>query len=193
MTGTWPEPNVLRGPGSPSPVTPEPPAGAVEPPRAAPPEASPKQHARWRGWAFQIGVIAAIAIAALIFRDRLTGAATDLRVGDCFNKPADINQVSDLQHRPCSEPHDAEVIFVGDHPAASEYPGQLAFDQFAEEMCAPALESYLGRDLVTEHELTGGYLYPLEDGWHANDHEIACFVFRVDAQPLMQSVKAARN
>ncbi|HYN69964.1 MAG TPA: septum formation family protein [Candidatus Eisenbacteria bacterium] len=185
-----PQPNVLRGPSSPTEATPEP-AVPVEPPLATPWEIPPKKGSAWRGWVIPIGVIAVIAIAGLIFRDRLTGAATDLRVGDCFDEPAEMNEITDVQHRPCNEQHDGEVIFVGDHPDQAEYPGLPALDQFAEDRCVPAFESYVGRDYQTDRELELGLFYPLEEAWDGNDREIACWVYRVDEQPLTNSVKVA--
>ncbi len=34
-----------------------------------------------------------------------------------------------------------------------------------------------------------GYFYPLADRWGGGDHEIACYVLRLDGTPLTNSVK----
>ncbi|MEZ0240088.1 MAG: septum formation family protein [Chloroflexota bacterium] len=201
MSGTGPEPNVLRGPISPQPnvlrpISPAdtaspPTAVAGEPPPSLPAEPPPKKGSPWLGWALRIGIVAAIAVGALIFRDRIGGAASDLRVGDCFDEPATLEEITDVQHRPCNEQHDGEVIFVGDHPDQDAYPADSAFEGFAFDSCVPAFESYVGRDWETDSEFDFGFFYPGAEAWAANDHEIACYVYRLDEQPLTQSVKAA--
>ena len=191
MSGTSPEPNVLRGANSPQSMTPEPGAGPPEPLPSAWAEGLPKKGSPWQVWALRIVVVAAIAVVGLIFRDGMTGAASELRVGDCFDEPAQLNEVRAVQHRPCNEPHDAEVIFVGNHPDGGEYPGEPAFQLFAEETCMPAFETYVGRDYDSDRELGAEYYFPLKELWDANDHEIACYVSRLDGKPLTTSVKGA--
>ena len=201
MSGGGPEPNVLRGPVTPQPnvlqgsnsppeATPQP-ADPAEPPPDLPAEPAPRKGPNWLGWGLRIGVVTAIAVGALVFRDRMTGDASDLRVGDCFDEPASLEEITDIQHRPCREQHDGEVIFVGDHPDKAAYPDDSTFEQFALDRCVPAFESYVGRDYETDTEFDFGFFYPGEEAWYANDHEIACYVYRLDEQPLTQSVKAA--
>jgi hypothetical protein len=112
-------------------------------------------------------------------------------VGDCFEEPASPEAVTDIQHRPCHEQHDGEVIFVGDQPDQDTYPDESAFDAFALDRCVPAFEAYVGRDYETDEEFDFGFFYPGEEAWNANDHEITCYVYRLDEHPLTQSLKAA--
>lgn len=144
-----------------------------------------------RGNLVRIGVIAAIVVGGIIFRDRLTGSATDLRVGDCFDEPKDMTEVSSVQHRPCTEAHDGEIVFVGDYAAQDAYPGQAAFDVFVADRCVPAFEDYVGSDYETDVVYDLGVFFPLEDGWKAGDHEIACYVYRIDGARQTTSVKGA--
>jgi hypothetical protein len=142
-----------------------------------------------RGWVIRIGIIAVIVAAGLIFRDRLTGSAGELRVGDCFDEPTQAQEVKDVQHQPCTDPHDGEVVFVGDHPDSDTYPGESAFDSFVLANCVPAFETYTGRDWATDTELDLGYFYPTTDGWPSGDHEVACYVVRLDSAQMSASVK----
>ena len=76
----------------------------------------------------RLGIIGAIALGGVreaehggegARGDRLGGNVSDLKVGDCIDRPATANQtVSDIQHHPCDEAHSAEVVYVGTNPAA---------------------------------------------------------------------------
>jgi hypothetical protein len=75
-----------------------------------------------------IVVVIGIAAVGILFRDQLTGSAGDLRVGDCFDVPGG-NQIEDVQHKPCNQPHTGEVIAVFDYPNPPEqWPGETAFE-----------------------------------------------------------------
>jgi len=75
-----------------------------------------------RGWMFRIAIIAVIAGGAYIFRDRLSGSAGDLTVGDCFDVPANDTNIKDVQHHPCNESHTGEIFAVLTSPAAKGAP-----------------------------------------------------------------------
>ena len=146
-----------------------------------------------RGLLIRIGVIAVIVVGALILRDRLSGSAQDLRVGDCFDPPTQLQNVEDVQHHPCTEPHAAEIVFVGDHPASETYPTVEAFDAFVVDKCVPAFESYTGRDWETDTELDMAYFYPTAEGWPKGDHEVSCYVVRLDNAKMNASLKVAAD
>jgi hypothetical protein len=143
-----------------------------------------------RGLVIRLGIIAVIAIGAFVLRDRLSGSAGDLKVGDCFDDPGAAATIQSVQHHPCSEAHSAEVIFVGNYQDASAYPGTDAFDSYAFNVCVPTFVSYTGRDYQTDTELDIGYMYPTEEGWPKGDREIACYVYRLDQGTMTTSVKA---
>ena len=96
-----------------------------------------------RGLLIRVGIIAAIAIGAFVVRDKLSGNAGDLQVGDCFDQPSTVNTVvKDVQHHPCTDPHLAEVFFVGDYDVASTtYPTEDAFQSFVLDRCIGAFET----------------------------------------------------
>ncbi|MCI0345386.1 MAG: septum formation family protein [Chloroflexi bacterium] len=143
-----------------------------------------------RGLLLRVGVIAVIVVGGLILRDRLSGSAGDLRVGDCFDQPVAAQNVDDVQHHPCTDPHTAEIIFVGDHPDQDAYPSLNSFDSFVLDRCVPAFESYTGRDWATDTELDMAYFYPTSEGWPEGDHEVSCYVVRIDSGTMNASVKA---
>lgn len=142
----------------------------------------------------RVGIIAAIAGGGWLFRDYISGNATDLAVGDCFDAPTTVDEVvEDVSHHPCTDAHTAEVFFVADHPAAGAYPGEDAFDTFTQDNCPAAFNSYTGIDFYADDavDYDVGVLYPLEEGWGQGDHEITCYIVRVDGGSMSASLKKA--
>ena len=88
----------------------------------------------------------------------------DLQVGDCFDVPGMQTDVSDVQHRPCTEPHTGEVFFVGDHAAAdgARFTDALLVE-FAGSTCVSAAYAYLGMNNYDGLDI--GAFYPLQDDW----------------------------
>jgi hypothetical protein len=147
-----------------------------------------------RGWVFRIGIIGVIAIGALIFRDRISGNAGDLKLGDCFDDPVTTTGqvVSDVQHHPCTESHTAEVIFLGNMTGADNaYPADAAVESYVTAQCLPAWQAYTGKDFNSEVVLTLGYLTPTQEGWGKGDRGVTCYAAREDGAPMTSSVKKA--
>ena len=144
----------------------------------------------WSGWALRLGVIGLFVVGGLILRDRLTGSPGDLKVGDCFDEPTQQTEVSEVQHHPCTDPHDAEVFFVGNHPDADAYPTVDTFDEYVVANCVPAFETYIGRDYESDTEYDFGYFYPTGGGWGDGDRELSCYAYRLDGAKLTRSVKS---
>ena len=95
------------------------------------------------GLLLRIGIIGAIAGGAWIFRDYISGNATDLAVGDCFDAPSTTSEtVEDVAHHPCTDAHTAEVFYVADYTDSTTYPGEDAFDAFTQANCPPAFQAY---------------------------------------------------
>ena len=140
----------------------------------------------------RVGLIGAVLFGGWLFRDYLTGAAIDLKVGDCFDAPTTVSDtVEEVAHHPCTDAHTAEVVFVGDYPEGA-FPGEDAFDVFSETNCIPAFNTYTGLDFETAMEYDMGVFYPLEEGWEQGDREITCYLVRSDDGPMTQSVKAVQ-
>jgi hypothetical protein len=137
-------------------------------------------------WVVGIGIIVLIAGGFLLFRDRLSGSAGDLQVGDCFHVP-DAEEISDIQHAPCNESHTGEVFFVGDMPDAPLAPSGTEVDEYVEANCIPAYATYTSRDYATDEAFDINSFYPTFSGWGEGDREVTCFIVRTDAGEMTQS------
>ncbi|HEY7589715.1 MAG TPA: septum formation family protein [Candidatus Limnocylindrales bacterium] len=143
------------------------------------------------GIGVRIAIIAVIVVVAFVLRDRLSGSASDLRVGDCFQDPGAIQEISDVQHTPCTDPHDNEVVFAAEHPAAKGA-AALSDDQWgawAAQNCLPAFLSYTGQDLLSQEVLDIGWFVPTDEAWADGSRKAICYAYRIDLAKLTQSVK----
>jgi hypothetical protein len=123
-----------------------------------------------------IAVIVVIAIGAVVFRDKLSSNASDLRVGECFEVPT-ADTVKDVQHRPCVEPHDGEVLVVGDFTGADSYPTTTAFETWVGTECVgKAFKSYTGDEYDSRQDVGVAYFTPTEEGWGKGDHQMICYL-----------------
>lgn len=138
----------------------------------------------------RIASIGLIALGALVFRDRISGGAADLAVGDCFDEPTRLGEVKEVQHHPCTESHTSEVVFVGDMQASETYPTDGAFIAFVQASCVPAFNTYTGLDFNALEAVDLGFLTPTTEGWSGGDREMICYAIRVDGAPVSQSFKA---
>ena len=142
----------------------------------------------------RIGVIAVIVIAGVILRPFISGNASDLSVGDCFDLPTSTaTEVKDVQHHPCDQDHGGEVIWVGNYPGTKSdpYPTDPEMFAFVSSQCIPVYNTYTGKDLTTQLEWDVNWLQPTEDGWKKGDLKVTCFLFRVDNTKFKGSQKAA--
>lgn len=139
-----------------------------------------------------LAVVMGIALMALVGCSLLPGGVADLKAGDCFDKPATDGEISEVQHRPCTDAHDSEVFLVVQHPAPSSepYPVVSGFDDFIQETCIPTFESYTGRVWATDTELEIGYFHPTLTGWAGGDRGFTCHLYRVDGAKLTASMAA---
>ena len=140
--------------------------------------------------AVRILIIAVIVIGGIIFRDRLSGNATDLRAGDCFDTKT-AAEIKDVQHHPCTEAHTAEVVLVTNHPAVkgAPYPTDSEVDTWAENTCVPAILGYVSAtaDLSS---LNYGIFYPKSSDWDDGERQMICYLMRLDLAPMTNSLRA---
>jgi hypothetical protein len=141
----------------------------------------------------RIAVVGVFLVGGFLFRDLLPGGADDLRVGDCFEEPNLGETVTDVQHQPCTEKHDAEVIFVGEHPARDDaaFPTDEEEGAYIAANCLPAFAAYTGLDYMSQEVLDIGYFTPLPEGWREGDRTYICWAYRLDSQTMTQSVKTS--
>ncbi|MFL5770078.1 MAG: septum formation family protein [Chloroflexota bacterium] len=146
------------------------------------------------GWGIRLVIIGAIVVGGLIFRDRISGNAAELKVGDCFDTPTTADAtVGDVQHHPCTEAHTAEVFFVGDHPAAN---GAAILNQddvfgYAMDTCLPALNTYTGTDVAAEGKYDMSAFYPADEDWNKGERGVTCYAILLDGGTMTSSIKAA--
>jgi hypothetical protein len=145
-----------------------------------------------RGLLIRVGIIAAIVAVVFVFRAYLSGSASDLKVGDCFDPPSTVDQVvKDVQHHPCTDAHLAEVFYVGNYDqAATGYPARDAFEAFVLDRCIGAFQTYTGKSYESATDLDIQPFWPTEEGWGKGDKEVTCFAVRVDGGTMNTSVKA---
>jgi Septum formation len=143
-----------------------------------------------RGILVRVAVIAVILGGIWLFRDYISGSAQNLAVGDCFDVP-NTETVDDVSHHPCTDAHTGEVFYVADHAATGAFPGMTALRAFTDEHCPPAFDTYTGLDYYGESAQDFDYaaFFPLEEGWEDGDHEITCFIVRVDQGTMTGSLR----
>jgi putative regulator of septum formation len=136
----------------------------------------------------RLAIIAVVLVGGFVLRDRLSGSAGELKVGDCFDDTTGA-EVSEVQHHPCSEAHNAEVVLVADHPAAKDaaYPTDN-FDSY-EQTCSAAAFAYVGAN--APDNLIYSFYYPLEEDWKKGKRKMICYVTTENLQVLTKSMKAA--
>lgn len=168
-----------------------PPAGGWAAPRTS-------RLGRWRGLVI-VGVVVLFVVVVgagvAVFRDQLSANAGDLRVGDCFDLPADAaasSSVGDVQHHPCTQAHGGEVFAVLTYPATASdtYPPTDAFDTFAADRCAASFQAYTGVAFDNATTLDAGYFFPLDSGWTSGDRTVICYLVDAAGKPLTSSMKS---
>ena len=145
-----------------------------------------------RGILIRVGIIAVIAIGALLIRSYVSGNASELSVGDCFDlPPASAETVYDVQHHPCDQEHGGEVVFVGNYPGTKTdpFPSDNEVFAFLTQNCVPAYETYTGIALDTQNIYDVAWFQPTEKGWTEGDQEITCYIYRLDKAPFKGSQK----
>jgi hypothetical protein len=144
-----------------------------------------------RGNLIFIGILIVVGIGGFLFRDRLSGSAAELKVGDCFVvPPAEEQTVDDVQHHPCTDEHSGEVFFVGKSSAAKDAAfarEDLKAEVFA--ICDPAFVTYTGKDSNTDPVWSYGYFIPTSESWGDGERGISCYALKIDGSTSTGSIK----
>ncbi len=194
--GGGPTPPDATPDGPPPPAAPpvgEPPAAPPWPAQGAPVAATgpgPAQPAAKRpGRLRAIFVIVAIVavLGVILFAVRNNVDANDLKVGDCFTIP-DGTTVQTVEKHPCTETHNAEVVFVGEY-SGDTFPISLSLESYVRDNCVPASESYVGRSIDDDPALSIGYFSPSQDSWNSGDRTVSCYVAQPDERDMTESLK----
>lgn len=121
--------------------------------------------------------ITVLAASAVLLAVACSQSVFELAVGQCINLP-DGEQITNVETVECSEPHDAEVYALPQHPAGPDepYPGDQAVQEFGQEQCLAAFEPYVGRD-YSSSAIFSTTLTPSPESWaEADDREVVCLL-----------------
>ncbi|HEX2627132.1 MAG TPA: septum formation family protein [Candidatus Limnocylindrales bacterium] len=144
-----------------------------------------------RGIGLRLGIIGAVVVGAFILRPFLTGSASDLAPGDCFDEPANAAAtIEDVQHRPCTDPHDGEVVYVGNYePSSDTYPTDDQFGAFYGPKCLAAFSTQTGTDFTTQETYDMIPMMPTSASWADGNRKVICYAVNVDKSKLSAPLK----
>ncbi|NIN50777.1 MAG: hypothetical protein GTN62_11790 [Gemmatimonadales bacterium] len=131
-----------------------------------------------------------VAAAALALAACGQTSVFDIGVGDCFDDPSEVDQVSSVQVVDCAEPHDNEVYAVFDYTGGIEFPGEDEMEFAANDGCIGRFESFVGIDYF-ESEIFVSAFWPSPDSWEDGDREIVCFVYEGDFSKITGTLRNA--
>ena len=152
------------------------------------------------GWA-RLGIVGVVIIAGIVAyfarADRDGGgaiveagtvAASDMRVGDCFDMP-DAQEFDEVRGVPCGDPHDVELFHLLDLSEWTAYPTDEQWVRQVADKCLPAFEAYVGMAYDTAEHLDIDWVVPTEAAWDNGDRAAACLLFRIDGTKLEASLR----
>ena len=122
-----------------------------------------------------------------------TLSVEDLRPGDCFVFVGDDEQaeeISEVDARPCSEPHEYEIYHVSTVNQDGSYPTDDAWLTHIIDACSSSFESYVGRAYEAS-VLEIVPFTPTEAGWDDGDRVIQCAVLDPGEAQLTSSLRDA--
>lgn len=136
----------------------------------------------------KIAFVAAVALVVSVACG--SGNVFELKVGQCFDDPENMEVVSDVEIVDCDEAHDNEVYALFDMPSG-DFPGVSVVEEAALEGCYDAFEPYVGIDYASS-VLDFSWLSPTPDSWENGDYEIVCIAYDLDLKKLTDTVKDSR-
>lgn len=116
-------------------------------------------------------VVIVVLVAALVFFDKGTVSATEVKAGDCLKELPASGLVITLDTAPCTEPHTGEIFSVMEMPDG-EFPGTFAIEEYKNK-CAPELADY-SPEASEDPDVGLFVLYPSQDSWEQGDHTVTC-------------------
>lgn len=130
------------------------------------------------------------ALVAFVFRDRLSSNASDINIGECVETPA-LGEFTDLQHRPCTEPHDGEIFLKANYPDQATLPSDPEFQTFFKNTClGSAFTTYTGVSYDASQDIDAGYFTPTAKSWPDGDREVICYLTPAAGGTISKSYKA---
>lgn len=133
-------------------------------------------------------IIIPLAAVALLAAACTEGNVFDLAVGDCFDDPSNLQEVTDVPIVECSSPHDNEVYLNHTIAEVSVYPGEAQMGEMANEVCLDSFQPFVGRSYQSS-DLDFGWLTPTSESWRQGDRVITCFLYDFDYEKLTGSMQ----
>jgi hypothetical protein len=118
-----------------------------------------------------------------------TVSVDDLQVGDCFNSDEETD-ISSVDGRPCSEPHQYEVFAVDRYDAATFPATNTEMDTVFFAVCDSPFESFVGLPYA-ESALYASMITPSEESWSSGDREFICFLHEEDESQFSGSMRGS--
>jgi hypothetical protein len=117
-------------------------------------------------------------------------AVTELRIGDCFDlQDESADEVQDVNAQPCSQPHEFEMIHIGEMPGA-DYPTDELLGAWLADNCLPAFDAYVGL-AYEQSRYDIAWFQPTEQGWSQGDRSVQCAVADPGNARLTQSLRGS--
>jgi hypothetical protein len=113
----------------------------------------------------------------------------EMEVGMCFDD-VDSDEVTDVPVIECSEPHDNEAFSLLEYTGSTEFPGQAAINEGAQELCIAEFEEYVGLAYL-DSALEVFPITPTAASWEEGDREIICALYNLDLSKLTTSMRGA--
>jgi hypothetical protein len=149
-----------------------------------------------RGWLALLGVVAAVVAVGVALLLVVVGSdatsVVDLEVGDCFDFPTvdgdDVAEFETVDVVSCSEPHEAEVVFVGDlNPDGdTPYPDDIDLFALADRRCGTGVE--LPDELADRFGVVP--IAPTQETWEGADGRFSCVALQYGGDRFDFSVLA---
>ncbi len=119
-------------------------------------------------------------------------SSSDLRVGDCWDlKDPNADTVDNVAAKPCTDPHEYEVFFVGPMDGVN-YPTDDQFTTYVQNNCLPAFTTYVGK-VYDDSDLEISWLNPLSEGWKQGDRAVECSVYDSANSDLTASLRSSHR
>jgi hypothetical protein len=143
-------------------------------------------------WILVVVIIGAFATVIYVAINAVADQNRPLTVGECLDFTGSDPTSTDMQRRPCTEAHDAEILLKIDVPGddSAPLPTQQLLQTYVTSQCIPEFNTYTGRDFATDTELAIGFVAPTASGWADGFHTITCYINRMDNTKLIGSVRA---
>ena len=119
-------------------------------------------------------------------------SSSDLRIGDCWDlKDPNADTVDNVAAKPCTEPHEYEVFYVGPMDGVN-YPTDDQFTTYVENNCLPAFTTYVGK-VYDDSNLEITWLNPIAEGWTQGDRAVACSVYDPENSAITVSLRSSNR